>query len=841
MEFRKFIKIILCYKFFIGLMCLSAVVTAVALTYVVPEKYISSTTVLIRPQKSLDIVPKREEILNFPISYFTPVETASKTYTEIIKSRNIAERIVRQIDLGKSGEEEGSGLLYLWKRTKNKVKQLIFKSWTFLKYGRILDGDALSDAITSVQQGLSVKPTKETYLFEIEAEARNPQVSAAIANTAAQAFLEYLQESGEVENVKARELSREKINFSRKKLEKARNAVIEFKKKNGIISLKKETELALDRLSDLINERELINTKIIGAVARKEEIERQSLELERISKSASKVTDNPLIRELYSQLVNNEVKLAGLRKRYTANHRTVQELQAEIEEIRIRLNQEAPTLKTLSVTPVYQELASELARVETDLQSFKAELIRLDAAISENKALIEGMPKKEVELSRLQLAQKLGEETHTLLSREYEEIVVSARRSSPDIEVVYAAIAPLYPARPIKIYHAILAGMLSLISGIGIALFMENINVTLRSIEEAEEKLGLPVMMTVPYLDFIDDNSWPLIRSDKRTHRDDKRGQQRAYVQFPLEVKNSKTSFIAQGVSSDISPDGICCYLETKLNLESGDPVEVLLDMNGTSGETLRIEGVVLRFKNTIAGYDFSTTAIKFTNIDDSVADQIKKIIQIKRSDVSYSLPSNFEESVRGLRSDVLFMKSQGMSSFLITSSSPGEGKSTIAANLALSLAELNKKVLIIDANMRSPSLNEILHLPNDTGLSSILTRNEQPYLKRTESGIYVITSGPGAEDSSALLGSNDMLQLLENSKKEFDYILIDSPSLLTGPDSALLASVVHGALIVLSAGNTSIEDFKRAKQILERTSAKILGIVMNGFEDEPTSYYNWS
>lgn len=844
MELRQFLQMLSRYRSFIALMCLSAVVTAVILTYVVSEKYTAATTVLIRPQKSLVIVQKREEILNFPVSYLTPVETASKTYTEIIKSRNIAEMVVRQLGLDTSIEEEGSGFSYFLRKTKNRAKALLVKTWTFLKHGRLLESDAFSHAVSTVQRNLSVKPTKETYLFEIEAESRAPQTASDIANVAAQAFVGYLQELNEIENEKSKALSREKIKLSREKLQEARQAIVDFKKTNNVVSLKKEMELELEVLSGLGNSREITNTKIIGIKARKEEVERQIAEQERFSKSASKVTDNPLVRELYSELARNEVKLAGLRKRYTGEHRFVQALLAEIKEIKEKLKQEAPTLnseETSSVDPVYQELISELTRVKTDLETLKAERARLDAAILEKRSLIEEMPKKEAELSRLELAEKLSKETHMLLTQEYEELVVAEARNMPHIAIIHAAVAPLYPTGPIKVYYAGLAGVLSLIAALGMILLMENINVTVRSIDEAEEKLGLPVMMTVPYLDFIDDNAWPLIQSDKKAHRDDKREQQRAYVQYPLEVRNSRTSLTAQGVSSDISPDGMCCYVEKKLNLESGDKVEVFLDMNGGAKERLRMEGVVLRFRNTIAEYHFSTAAIQFTDLNDSVAEQIKKIVQIKRFETSYSLPANFEEPVRGLRSDILFMNSQGMSSFLITSSSPGEGKSTIVANLALSLAELNKKVLIIDANMRSPSLHKILHLPNETGLSSILAEDKQPYLKKTESGINVITSGPAVDDPSALLGSYDMLQLLKNLKSELDIILIDSPPLLTGPDSAVLASIVHGALMVLSAGNTSIEDFGRAKQILERSNAKILGIVMNGFEDEPTSYYNWS
>ena len=85
------------------------------------------------------------------------------------------------------------------------------------------------------------------------------------------------------------------------------------------------------------------------------------------------------------------------------------------------------------------------------------------------------------------------------------------------------------------------------------------------------------------------------------------------------------------------------------------------------------------------------------------------------------------------------------------------------------------------------------------------------------------------------------MIQLCEFLNDEFDFVLFDSPPLLAGPDSALLASLCDAAIIVLNAGATTVNDLRRGKQILGRSSAKTLGVVMNNFEDESASYYTWS
>jgi len=216
-------------------------------------------------------------------------------------------------------------------------------------------------------------------------------------------------------------------------------------------------------------------------------------------------------------------------------------------------------------------------------------------------------------------------------------------------------------------------------------------------------------------------------------------------------------------------------------------------------------------------------------------------LIHSQNSNLSFLLPPDFEEPIRGLRSDVQFYRKDAVSSFLITSSAPQEGKSTIAANIALSLVAIKKSVILVDANLRNPSLHKMFGLPIKPGLLDVLLEGESLMQEKLSSRFSVLTSGPPIKDPAALIGSQRMKKLIGLLKKNFDFVLIDAPPILASPDAALLASITDGTIIVVSAGTTDMEDGRRAKQILNRAQANILGIVMNNHDRELRGYYSWS
>lgn len=233
--------------------------------------------------------------------------------------------------------------MYFWKKVKREAKDLVLKAWDLLRYGYIREEDPLNSVVTKVQRGLSIKPTKETYLFELQVEAKSPTLSSDIANAAAKVFVDYLQEMSINDMERERKLSEGKILFSKEELNRSRNATVEFKKNQGIVSLKDELEIEAKSLAGLEESYKSVNTEITSNLAKQREITLKLSEIKKFSRSSAKIIDNPLTRTLRAQLAEKEVKLAGLRELYTEEHKELQTLQTEIDEIKGKLNKEAPT------------------------------------------------------------------------------------------------------------------------------------------------------------------------------------------------------------------------------------------------------------------------------------------------------------------------------------------------------------------------------------------------------------------------------------------------------------------------------------------------------------------
>jgi capsular exopolysaccharide synthesis family protein len=826
------------------MMCISAVITATLLTYVLSEKYKSATIVLIRPRETIDLVPKRKEILDFPLSYHSPVETASKTYTEILKSRVVAERVIQLLGLGAMKEDKGTGWRYYWRIIKSGIKGFILKTWTLLKYGRIEESDLFNQAVSEIQGGLSVKPTKETYLFEIEAEARSPQLAAAIANASAKSFMDFLKDQSLLELKGARQLSEEKVEQARQRLENARQDLVDYKERHKIVSLSEETTLQLKLFGEIESSLKTVNTDINGAIAQKKKIARQLAEIDNFTKYSSKVIDNPILRDLKLQLVHKEIALKGKRERFTTDHRGIRLLQAEINEIKAKIKQHDPTLDsevTSTVNPIHENLLENQTDLENQLASLQAQKVNLLNAIEKKKTILEKLPVQEARLANLELLITLQQQTYELLSRESEELKMAVIRKVPDIQMIHAAMPPLYPVRPIKIYHAGLAAILSLIVGIGIALLKEHMNQIIRSAHEAEQELSLPALMTVPHLALSPETKWPLITEKRKELPEVIRKHNRVGVQRPIEVKSNNTHVATQGELIDISMGGACFNLETGCHLDPRDEVVIEFDDAQATGKKAIAEGVVVRSEQATHTDQRLKSAIEFVHLNEAMAKEIKRLTLGQNNNHCSFLSPDFEEPIRGLRADIQYFNKAAMSSFLITSSVAQEGKSTITANLGLALVAIKKSVVLVDANLRCPSLHQMFGLSIRPGLLNILSENKSLTLRKLPSGLCVLTSGSLIKDPSVLLGSSKMLQLINLLKKNFDFVLIDTPPLLSGPDTTLLSSIADGVIMVIDTGITTFSESRRAKAILEKSSANILGMVMNKYNSDYESYYKCS
>ncbi|WP_342575649.1 CpsD/CapB family tyrosine-protein kinase [Paenibacillus sp. FSL M8-0142] len=199
---------------------------------------------------------------------------------------------------------------------------------------------------------------------------------------------------------------------------------------------------------------------------------------------------------------------------------------------------------------------------------------------------------------------------------------------------------------------------------------------------------------------------------------------------------------------------------------------------------------------------------------------------------VSASSRSQISEVYRLLRTKIqFFFKDQELKTVMVTSSQPGEGKSTTISNLAIAYAQEGKNVLLIDADLRKPSLHRMFSSLNNPGLSTVLAGNSEVLDSIQETGyerLSLLPSGPVLTNPSELIDSQTMRELLEQLKPQYDVILIDTPSVLEVSDTVLVSALCDGVIMVAAAGKVKKDHLKKAREQLDHVNARMLGIVMN-------------
>jgi len=202
------------------------------------------------------------------------------------------------------------------------------------------------------------------------------------------------------------------------------------------------------------------------------------------------------------------------------------------------------------------------------------------------------------------------------------------------------------------------------------------------------------------------------------------------------------------------------------------------------------------------------------------------------RSLIVYHDPrSPVSEAFRTFRTNLEFVSpDRPVRSLLITSPGPSEGKSTVAANLAISIAQGGKQVVLVDADMRKPVQHELFSLPNAVGLTTALVRGVVPdiYQDTFVSGLRLVTSGPIPPNPAELLGSSTMGALIDAFASEADFVIYDAPPVMAVTDAVLLAPRLDGVILTIRLGVTSRDAAQRTKQLLSGARSRLLGVVLN-------------
>ncbi|MEA2204314.1 MAG: polysaccharide biosynthesis transport protein [Blastocatellia bacterium] len=599
----------------------------------------------------------------------------------------------------------------------------------------LAEAKRLAPFVGALLGGLKVDPVrenragfyKETRLIDLTYTHGDPQVAAKIVNAIAETYVRANLEKKSETNTTTSEFLQKRVAELQSTIRSDEERLVNYAKSNQILSLDANQNTVVERLGAL-------NKQLVEAEKARIDADNDLKSAQAAGAAAALATnDSKGNDEIEAKLAELRTKRAQLLVDATELAPEVKEVDQQIAELSKHLtdtrSRNTSTLLTNRETAYRAALGREQALRKSYDQQRAETLTQNEAAI--NYRIIQ----QEIETNKGLL--------DSLLQRSKENDVVLAGRPN-NISIVDYALAPDGPVGPGRQRAVMIAFILSLALGVGLALFLEYLDDTVHSTDEVERLLHLPALAVIPAVG----------GSAKR--------------------KLLSSSKALQKRNGDTNGNGV-------------NP-ELLINLNGRSA---------------------------------------------------------LAESYRQLRTSILLSTAgRAPKSLLVTSSLPGEGKTTTAVNTAISLAQTGASVVIIDADMRRPRLQGIFSFKEREGLSSILSAemSEADILKivRTDpaTGLHVLTSGPIPPNPAELIGSDQMRRLVAVLSANFTHIVVDSPPISSFTDGVLISAMVDGVLLVVHGGRSSRHVVRRSRQLLHDIGAKVFGVVLNNVNLQTHDYY---
>src|SRR5712692_10297618 len=730
---------------------IAALITALATIYVArkPDVYEAKSQVEVGLENNPMYAGKSVPMIYSPVNdpaYFN-------TQLQILTSPGLLRRVVKTLDLEHNQaflrpqtlrqRSTWKTILQMWgvsgpekKDPSTQPKELPLTSTVAAATSSddLAEAKRLAPFVGALQGGLKVEPVresragyyKETRLIDIAFQHGDPEVSAKITNAVADTFVRANLEKKNETNTSTGEFLSKRVAELQQQIRADEEKLVSYAKNNQILSLDASQNTVVERLAGLNkqlleaeNDRKMAEAEYNAAKAPGAATALAEAGAKDINESESKLAD---LKQKRAQLLVDATEEAPEMKEIDQQ---IAELQKHLTEMR---SHNTSTLLTNLETRYRQTLAREEALRKSFNQQKSETVTQNEAAI--NYRILQ----QEIETNKGLL--------ENLLSRSKENDVVLAGRPN-NISVVDYAITPDFPVGPARMRSVMLAFVLALALGVGLALFLEYLDDSIHSTDDVEKFLRLPALAVIPAMGGG--------------------GARRRLL-------SSATTLQKRNGSNG-----------------SGNP-ELLLNVTGRSA---------------------------------------------------------LAESYRQLRTSVLLSTAgRAPKTLLITSSLPGEGKTTTAVNTAISLAQTGAAVVIIDADMRRPRLRSIFDLPERQGLSSILSSEMKAdemlsliALDET-TGLRVMTSGPIPPNPAELIGSDQMRKLISALSRTSTHIVIDSPPISSFTDGVLIASMVDGVLLVVHGGKSSRSVVRRSRQLLIDVGAKIFGVVLNNVSVRSHDYY---
>jgi len=662
-----------------------------------------------------------EEVVQLPASE----QEYYKTQQELLRSRAVMEKALEQPGIAALPEVAGST-----KAEPSGVARVL----AGLKAMFGSEPQKPAEPWERLRDCLMIEQVKDTRLLSVKAESSDPERAARIANAVANAFSAYhLQRKLALNNEAFAFLDGQKKEQEKRVLE-CETALQDFREKTQTVSLDVE-----DPNNPVLYRHAQLNQKLTTVrLARLEAVAQFAVVEEALAASGDSLrADNEqlfalpsvradeMVSKLRTQLIDAETRLTQLSATYGPAHQQVQAGTAAV---------------TLLRTELHAALSHVVGSLAAELETLTSQQHELEQQYQEENRRALDLARNSLAFRRLANDSQRQEKLFEVLVERLREVDLTTDYAKTNLEVIEAADPPRTPCRPRKALALALCALAGLVLSAGAAFVLEFIDDTVKTPEDLEDRVGIPVLGFVPSMD-----------------------------------------------EDEPEPDG-----------------------------------------------DYHRSLSVLADPGSHVTEAYRSI----RTNLFYSAPAEDTKVI------------------VVTSGSPGDGKTTTATNLAVTIAQSGKRVLLVDADLRRPMVRKIFGLAPGKGLSGVLV-GETDFHDAVQQALHdgepienldILPSGPKPPNPAELLESDAMRTLIEAARASYDRVIIDSPPALFVADTSIVAGISNAVILVVKSGTNPRSMAIRAKEQLRSVNARILGGILNdvlierlGYYDSGYSYYGYS